>query len=300
MPNITASSAANFIPELWANRALEVLRNQIVVARLVAKDSDVAAFNVGDALNIPFVGSFTANEKAAGSPVTLQQPTDGTVKVTLDHHREISFLVEDAAQAQANQELMDRYIEAAIPAMVEAIERDIFIEMGNATNAVGTYGTDIGQAALLGARKALTDAKAPMSGRSLVISTKDEIALLGDPDLAPYFANSRTEGISEGSLGRLYGFDIYASQLAPVVDGTPDETSNFAFHRNAMMLAMRSLPEVPAQMGARSAAVRDPQSGLVLRAVMAYNPSFLGVQVTIDALYGVKLVRQALITEVKA
>lgn len=31
MPNVTVTSAANFIPEIWANRALEILRANIVM-----------------------------------------------------------------------------------------------------------------------------------------------------------------------------------------------------------------------------------------------------------------------------
>jgi hypothetical protein len=77
MANITPAVAQYFIPEVWGNRALEILRSNVVLARLVAKDSDVAAFQVGDILHIPYPGTFTANDKAAGSAVTVQTPTGG-------------------------------------------------------------------------------------------------------------------------------------------------------------------------------------------------------------------------------
>jgi len=56
---------------------------------------------------------------------------------------------------------------------------------------------------------------------------------------------------------------------------------------------MRGLPEPPEGSGVKAATVRDPESGLVLRVLQAYNPSYLGVQVTIDALYGVAEMRDA-------
>jgi hypothetical protein len=294
MANITTTTAAHFIPEVWANRALEVLRANIVLAKLVTKDTDVAAFNYGDVLHIPYPGTFTANDKAANSAVTLQTPSGGAdISVTLNKHKEVSFLVEDPVRAQANQDLMDRYINAAVPAIAQAIESDLFALYSGLTGSVGTSGTDITAATVRAARKALNDNRVPLSPRHLVISPKDEIALLSDSNLATYFANARAEAIAEGAIGQLYGFTVWMSQLVPVVGGTPASTKNLAFHPEFAILAMRSLPEPPPGSGARSASMRDPMSGLVIRVTSAYNPTYLGVQVTLDVLYGVAELRDA-------
>ncbi len=292
MANITTTVAQYFIPEVWANRALEVLRSNMVLARLVTKDTDVAAFQTGDILHIPYPGTFTANDKAANTAVTVQTPTDGTeVQVTLNKHKEVSFIVEDVARAQANQDLLDRYLNAAVPALAEVIESDLFALYASVTGSVGTSGTDITAATIRSARKELNDNKCPLNPRHLVISSKDEIALLGDTNLATYFANSRAEAVAQGAIGQLYGFTVWMSQLVPVVAGTPNSTKNLAFHPEAFILAMRGLPEPPASTGAQAATIRDPESGLVVRVLYAYNPSYLGVQVTLDVLYGVKVLR---------
>lgn len=292
MANITTAEAQYFIPEVWANRALEILRSNIVMARLVTKDSDVAAFQVGDILHIPYPGTFVAQDKAAGSAVTVQTPVGGyEVQVALNKHKEVSFIVEDVARAQANQDLLDRYLNAAVPALAEAIESDLFNLYADLTTSVGTSGSDLTPDVIRQARKALNDNKCPLNPRHLVISSKDEIALLGNAALATYFATSRAEAVAQGAIGDLYGFRIWMSQLVPVVAGTPNSTKNLAFHPEAFILAMRGLPEPPATTGARAATIRDPDSGLVLRVLYAYNPSYLGVQVTLDVLYGVKVLR---------
>ena len=292
MANVTVTSAQYFIPEIWAQRALQVLRANIVLAKLVTKDTDVAAFQVGDVLHIPAVGSMSANPKTANSTVTLQVPTDTEATVTLNKHYEASFLVEDPVRAQANQSVMDRYITSAVTALAEQIESHLFALYSGFSEDVGTSGSDIDASVIRSARKVLNDNKVPQADRHLVISPKDEVALLADTDLANYFAYNRV-GIPDGAIGRLYGFTIWMSQLVPVVSGTPDSTKNLAFHPEAMILAMRGLPEPPEGSGVRAATVRDPESGLVLRVLQAYNPSYLGVQVTIDVLYGVAEMRDA-------
>jgi len=196
MANVTTTNAAQFIPEIWANRALEIMRSQIVLARLVTKDT-------------------------ADAHVTLQAPAGGgSVQVALNKHKEVSFLVEDVVRAQANQDVMDRYVRNAAIALVEAIENDLFALYASLTGSVGTAGTDISAATIRQARKALNDNKVPFNDRAMVISTKDEIAVLADPELKEYFAFSRSQAVSEANLGRVYGFDIWVSQLVPVVTGS--------------------------------------------------------------------------------
>jgi len=291
MANITRTSVGPFIPQIWANTALEILRSRIVAAKLVTRDSDIAAFQVGDTLNIPYPGAFVANDKAANTAVTLQVPTATTTTVTLNKHKEASFLVEDAARATANQDIIARYMEAAVVPIAEQIESDILGLYSSFTNSVGTSGTDITASTIRAARKKLNDTKAPADNRALIVSTKDEIAILGDSTLQSFFAFAQAGTVKEGSIGRLYGFDVYVSQLVPVVTGTPNSTKNLAFNPGAIILAMRGLPDAPAGTGAQTAVVQDPISGLALRVTMAYNASNLGVQVTVDVLYGVGKLR---------
>lgn len=295
MPNITAAIADPFIPEVWANTALEVLRSQSVLARIVTRDTDVASFQEGDILHIPYPGTFTANNKAAGAAVTLQQPTGGTmVNVTLNKHKEVSFLFEDFARALAQGQSMDAYMAAMMEPIVAVIEDDLFaLYAGLATN-VGTTGTDIGAATVRAAWKRLSDNKCPTTNRHLVVSTKDAMALLGDSSLQQFFAfNESMRGdISQGEISKnLYGFRVWWSDRVPVVAGAPNSTKNLALNPGAFILAMRGLPEPPQGTGARSASVRDETSGLVLRATTSYNPDHLGVQVTLDVLYGVAELR---------
>jgi len=295
MANVTPTVAAAFIPELWAQRALDYMRSNIALARLVTKDTDVAAFNVGDVLHIPYPGTFTAADKSPDTAITPAAPSGGgEVTVTLNKHKHVTFLVEDVARAQANQDLMDLYIRGASIALAEQIETDLFALYAGLSQSVGTSGTDLSEDTVLAAKKKLDDAKIARQGRFMVISSKDENALLKVDRFTRADAIARGGvPIGEGQLGRIHGFDVYMSQLVPVVTGTPNSTKNLAGTREMFILAMRGLPEPPPNSGARAAAITDPQSGLVIRVLYAYNPSHLGVQITLDVLYGIAKLRDA-------
>ncbi|NPV85996.1 MAG: hypothetical protein HPY45_08320 [Anaerolineae bacterium] len=187
MANITTTTAAAFIPEIWAQKALEVLRSNVVLAKLVTKDTDVATFQVGDVLHIPYPGTFTAQDKSANTAVTLQTPSGGAdLSVTLNKHKEVSFLIEDPARAQANQDLMDRYINSAVPAIAEAIENDLFALYAGLSGSVGTSGTDITAATIRSARKAL----GTTLSRALRIARTETLRAHREATRASYQANS--------------------------------------------------------------------------------------------------------------
>lgn len=297
MSNITNSVAntAGFIASAWANRALDVLRANIVLAKLVMKDTDVEPGWRGQTLNVGYPGTFTASDKAADGTATVQTPSNGaTVAITLNKHKYVDFIVEDVARAQASSELMDRYVQPSVVALAEQVESDLFALYSSAGQAtIGTTGTDLAASLLRTAKKTMTDRKLPLAPRYGVISTKDEIALLGDSTLATYFAYSRSQGVSDGSIGNLYGFELYPSQLVPVVAGTPASTKNLFFGKDALLLASRPFMEPPQDSGVKSSVIVDDVSGLAIRVMYQYSMGDRGTRIGFDILYGVKILRDA-------
>lgn len=281
----------NFIPEIWANTALEALKAKIVLAKLITKDTDVTgSFTVGDVLTIGVPGAFTTNDKAAGTAVTLQNPSADKVTVTLNKHKEVTFVIEDVAKAQQNQDTMTKYVDAAATAIANKIESDLFTLATGLSTRIGGVGTAASASLLRSARAALNTNLAPEAGRFVVVGSTAEVDLLGDSTLSTYFANSRPEAVSNGSLGRVYGLDTYMSQQVPSsgtgatgIAGTPD----FG------ILAMRSLPVTSGALGVSQMSMRDPRSGLVIRQTASYDTDLLGIKVTLDVLYGFAELRDA-------
>lgn len=298
-PDITRTIAesAGFIPQVWAQTALEVLRANIVLAMIVARDTDFEPQPQGKTLTIPFPGAFTASKKAEGSNTTTQTPTGGTsVSVTLSELAYVDFIVQDWATVQATPHLLMRYVEPAAVALAEQIETDLFTLYSSLTGgSVGTSGTDLTPAVLRTARKTLNDAKAPQSNRYIIFSTKDEIALLGHADLQNYFAFSKPENIEKGSLGPpIYGFVPFMSQKVPVVTGTPNSTKNLAIHKNAMLLATRPLNNPEQDSGVQATTIVDEMSGIAIRVLKQYDMNARGHRIGFDVLYGFTALRPTL------
>ena len=157
----------------------------------------------------------------------------------------------------------------------------------------GTSGTDLTAATVRAVNKKFTDNKIQRGNRHLLLSTKDSTALMADPNLAQFFAYNANRGeLTNGLItSDLYGVSLHESQLVPVVAGTPNSTKNLAFDPGAVILASRRLPDAPSGTGAVQSVVTDPVSGLALRVTMSYNADNLGVQVTMDTLYGVAKLR---------
>jgi hypothetical protein len=289
MPNVTYASAQAFIPEIWALRAFQALRNNMVLANLVTTDSDIGSFVVGDILHIPFPGTFTANAKVANTAVTLQTPSDTDVTVTLNKNYEVSFLIEDIARAMQDQNIMDRYINNAVIPLAEQIENDLFALYASLTNNVAVAGMSLSQ--LLAATKQLNVQKVTQANRKLVISPGALFKLQTDTatTMANYLAFSQPDAIRNGLFAsNLGGFDVYMSQLVP----KSTNMFNLAFTPDVFVLAMRALPETD-NPGVSQTVFRDPGSNLTFRQTVAYIPSQLGLQVTLDVLYGVAVLRNA-------
>lgn len=67
------------------------------------------------------------------------------------------------------------------------------------------------------------------------------------------------------------------------------KNQNFLFHRNSIALGMATLSEIGNNIGARIATVADPVTGLTLRSRIWYDGEYSKVKVSLDALWGVKV-----------
>lgn len=289
MANITVTEVDTAIPEFWANLALGALRANTVMARLVNRDFDSAVASAGDVVNVNVRGGLSVNDKVANTQITLQTPSNSKKPVTLNKHKEVSWLIEDAASAKAIEQAID-YVQDAGIALGEQIDRDLLGLYTQPTDIAGTAGVDLSVNTILSARQYLNNRKCPVSGRVMVISSKDDTALLK----LEQFTNSQwdmenAQALKDAALGRKYGFDFFMDQQVVATGASPTTYNNMAFHRDAFVLVTRPLPLPPAGSGAVAAIVED--EGVGIRITRSYSQKDGGVIWTLDCLYGVAEMR---------
>lgn len=289
MANITVTEAAGFIPEIWAASALGALKANTVMARLVNRNFESAIAQQGDVLHIPRRGTLVVNDKTANTVVSLQTPTADTVNVTLNQHKEVSFLVEDIAAAQANQSIIMGYVEDGMKAIAEEIDADLLALYSgfSATPIDATSGSGgITAATVTEARRLLNAAKVPQQDRYIVWHEDAEAELLDVEKFTSSDFGDNGDAVREAIIGRKYGFSHFMDQQVVIATG---EAKNLAFHRDAIVLVSRPLPAPPEGTGARATVMNE--DGFAVRVIYAWNPSYLGMQVTLDVLYGVAELR---------
>lgn len=310
MANIGVSEADGFIPEIWLNVALGRLKAFLTLQRVIMKDRDVqaGAFQVGDTLHLPKRGTLTVNDKAANTNYTPQTPSASTVDLTLNKHKEVTFIVESRAISTANQDVISGYVEDGVIAIAEQIDNDIFAAMVAGAGSTITGGSALTEANILTARKTLVDNKVPAAMKKFgVVATSQTNALLQIDRITRYDAVGVAGNVSDAmvgnhmgakeldsSFGRVHGFELAESQLVPFTGGTPT-SKNLFFAKTAALFASRELenPEQTAggNVGVRASVITDPDSGIALRLLHSYQHLLGGHAITLDVLYGVAMQR---------
>ena len=84
MANVTTTTAAVFIPELWRDAILDYAERKFQLRNQVMDFS--SELPSGDTLHIPKVSEETAAPKSAGSAVTYSANTDSEVTISVDQH----------------------------------------------------------------------------------------------------------------------------------------------------------------------------------------------------------------------
>lgn len=288
---LTTTTNAPFIPVIVANQALGRLGNYLNLGRTVSKDSDLTSVQVGETINVPVRGAVSTNELAQNGDVTVQTPTSSTVAVTLNHHKEVTIAELDYLRSVAQGgSSLPGYVEDSVQVLAEDIESALAGLWSTFSTQLDETGTAIND--MVTAREKMVLNKVPRLATKYAylhptfISKLLKANAFIDPKVIPL-----SNALAEGAVGRAQGFDVFEGQLV-VKSGSPGVYRNLFYADQAMVLASRPQPAVDQALGAQSATVIDG-NGIALRIIRSYNPNKLGVQITLDVVYGVAQLRDA-------
>jgi N4-gp56 family major capsid protein len=294
--NVTVTTAANFIPEIWSDEIIAAYKKNLVLANLVMKMNFKG--KKGDTVHIPAPVRGSASAKGATNAVTLIVNTESEVQVSINKHYEYSRLIEDIVEAQALNSLRNFYTGDAGYALAKQVDTDL-VQLGRSFNGA-TVGTDdyatsntttkayiggdgttaynstssnasaLTDAAIRRTIQRLDDNDTPMDGRFFLIPPSSRNTLMG---LARYTEQAfvgNGDAIRNGEIGNLYGIPVFVSSNADTGYGST-QTDRIALmgHKEAMVLVEQQ----------------------AVRAQTQYKQEYLGTLFTSDTLYGVAALR---------
>ena len=246
--NVTTTTAANFIPEMWRDAILDYAERKFVLRNQVQDFSSMLAGG-GDILNIPKVAEDTAAAKSAGSAVTYQNNTDGVIQLTVDQHHYEAKRIEDIVKVQESADLFNAYAQSMGYALAKKVENYLAVDVlqaatGNDT-ALATDNTFTTALLRTGLQKLLDAGHDYTDGdHNLYCSPASYMSLLSLGDFTD--ANVRGDGSAPHAQGKImsaYGLNVFPSTDWDDDGGTGDETATI-FNRQSVYFAQQVAPRV--------------------------------------------------------
>ena len=284
---VTTTTAATFIPEIWSDEIVAAYKKNLVVANLIKKMNFKG--KKGDTVHIPSPTRGNASAKAANTQVNLIAATEGDTVITINQHWEYSRLIEDIVEAQALSSLRQFYTDDAGYALGRQVDTSLVqlgrsVQGGSGTSAYsgafsgadGTTayvaGSNTGFAALTDAAirrsiQRLDDNDVPMDGRFLLVPPSTRNTMMGIARFTEQAFVGEQGGnntIRNGEIGNVYGIPVFVTTNADTTSGSTATRICLLAHKDFAVLVE--------QMGVRTQT--------------QYKQEYLGTLFTADVLFG--------------
>ena len=288
-PQVTNTTAAVFIPEIWSDEVIAAYKSNLVAANVMKKMSFKG--KKGDVIHIPKPTRGTPSAKVSEAAVTLISDTETEVLVPINKWYEYSRFIEDITEVQALSSMRRFYTEDAGYSLAKQVDTDLVqlgrvMNGGDGTNAYdagytgadgttlydGTNAAALTDIAVRNIIQKLDDQDVPTTGRFFLVPPAARNTLLG---LDRYTAMDSVgdagsnNSIRNGHIGNLYGIPVYVTSNADTTNADGDRVC---------------------LMGQKDAAVLVEQLGI--RSQTQYKQDYLATLYTSDTIYGVQALRE--------
>lgn len=238
----TATTHAEFIPEVWSKETIVARESVLVLANIVQRfDADVAGF--GDIIHVPTVSNLTGgNISTSTGLLDAESPTETKIDITIDKWKGVNIKVLDIVLAQSKYEFRRLYTEKMGYLLGQLVEADLAILAASLSQTVGTFNTDLTDANLRRAVQYLDDARVPFSDRHFFLKPAVKNTILGIDKFVRADAIGSGSAIKSGNVpGELYGAMVH---ISPEAYKTSTSTSNMLIHRECLALAMQKAVKI--------------------------------------------------------
>jgi hypothetical protein len=275
----TTTTAATYIPEMWSQGLNDFFRANLKAAAFFEDWSEDVAGG-GDVIHRPNISEMTANTYAFGSltQVTLNAPTHGTVDLTVNVHKEVSFLLQDdvMSQLKSSYNSQEKWMMNAGYTAAATLEDALLALFEAFSTVVGASHLSMNDSNIRAAISALDVANVPETDRAFFMYPAQIWKEVMGIDRFTLLTNTQgADPVLKGAVGLLYGIPVVGSSRIGVgtnVATTKGSRLNALCHSSALAFAVAN----PAGMSAST-----------VRLQAQYLQEYLGTLVTADVIYGV-------------
>ena len=246
-----------------------------------------------DTVKVPVIGAPSASSDYAGDYTANADSEASSVAVTLDRHKYKTVHLTAKEAATTSIPLLEKLVTTAAQQLAIDVMSDIFTSITAAnfgTPAIPAISAeDFRYKTIIKIREACAAAKMPQDSRALVLDNSYFSALLADDIVAKSFITPLAQqGVVEAKVNRIAGFNVYETGCVP---DNGENLVGFAAHPSSLAIAMRYL--TPIANYDEAGAVTDPVTGLTFGYLRYTDTKSNKVYITLEALYGFKVVRPA-------
>lgn len=252
--------------ETVVRTALGLLEREVALPRLIWRDAQIADARLkkNDTITCRLPAYVKANSRTlrAGAARTKSKLVERAVDIKLDTDIYIDLPITDEELTLDIEDFGTQVLTPVISGVARGLEDELAATITGATyeKSVELDLNDL-KGTIAEARELLNKANVPAGGRTLLIGSEIDSAMIQVDNLVRLDASGTTDTLREALIGRVYGFDVVVSNLiAPA--------TAYAFHRTAFAMTARA-PIVPA--GAPWGATQS-FAGFGIRTVRVFDP----------------------------
>lgn len=272
----TTTTAASYIPSIWAPRVNDFFRANLKAANFF-EDWSGELTDGGNIVYVPNVSEMTANTITFGSltQVTLNNQTHGKITLTINTHKETSFFISDdvASTFLRSYMIQEKWMKNAGYSTAATLEDALLALFESFSQTVGASHLSLNDSEIRGAMLKLDLANVPQEERMWFLYPQQVWDVMGINKYALLVNTNGADPVTKGHVGYLYGIPVTMTTRIGVGTGVADTKGsrlNALCHKSALAFGIASI-------GGMSP----------VRLQAAYIQEYLGTLYTADIVFGV-------------
>lgn len=237
------NTLGNYNEIFFAQEALIQLEKVLGMANRAYRGYEANPQARGDTIQIRRPSTFTAQD----APATDSNLNTESVSITLNKWKEVKFSLTDKDLALTSEKIISDHIRPAAVAIADQIDQDM-AALHTKIPWHSTMSSTPALADVTKVKKLMFDNKVPLRDESqlhFMIGGAEQMAF---QNAMTTLSNPQASGLRDGSLGRMYGFDVWANQ------NTPTHTSGTAADNAGVLSSATAKGDTSIALGSFEAA----------------------------------------------